>query len=172
MRTSLGITVLAMGLLGMILAVVTGEIYRKLALENQLEAFQRLAEIKVDDILEQTINKTAELGLSIQTNSSFREALRKKSREQIQNHLNEQFHRYFVTLSIIKLEKLYAFDANFNLLGLSSEGSAVLDASNIPCPNAISSAKARIGAHRLKTLSELCLNKDRPYISVIVPIGG
>lgn len=172
MRTSLGVTVLAMGLLGMILAVVTGEIYRKLALENQLEAFQRLAKIKVDDILEQTIHKTAELGLSIQTNTKFREALRQKDKNKIQNHLDEQFHRYFVTLSIIKLEKLYAFDADFNLLGLSSEGSRKIDASNIPCPRVISKAKIRNGAHRLKTLSELCLNQDKPYISVIVPIGG
>lgn len=172
MRTSLGLTVLAMGLLGMVLAMVTGEIYRKLALENQLEAFERLAKIKVDDILDQTIQKTAELGLSIQTNQPFRAALQAKDSSIIQTQLNEQFHRYFVTLSIIKLEKLFAFDSEFNLVGLSSEGEPGFNAANIPCPGVIADAKIRTGAHRLKTMSRLCSNNNTPHISVIVPVGG
>ena len=172
MRTSLGLTILVMGLLGMLLAVVTGEIYRKLAFDNQREAFANLIQLKVDDILEHTIKNTSELGQSIQANDNFRQAIVSGNTDYISTHLNEQFHRYFVTLSIIKLEKLFAFDTNFNLAGHSSEGSREIGAENIPCPALIASAKQRKGAERLKTVSELCINNQKPYLTVLVPIGG
>ena len=134
MRTSLGLTILVMGLLGMLLAVVTGEIYRNLAFDNQREAFSNLIQLKVDDILENTIRNTSELGQSIQADDKFRQAIVEADAGYINEHLDEQFHRYFVTLSIIKLEKLFAFDSNFNLLGNSSEGSQEIGPQNLPCP--------------------------------------
>ncbi|WP_455212629.1 putative bifunctional diguanylate cyclase/phosphodiesterase [Kaarinaea lacus] len=172
MRTSLGLTILVMGLLGMLLAVVTGEIYRNLAFNNQREAFANLIQLKVDDILEHTIHNTSELGQSIQADNKFRQAIVNGDKAYIDDHLDEQFHRYFVTLSIIKLEKLFAFDANFNLVGHSSEGSQEIGPNNLPCPSLLTTAKQRKGAERLKTLSELCLNTHKPYLSVLVPVGG
>lgn len=172
MRTNLGLTILLMGLLGMLLAVATGEIYRKLALDNQKEAFANLVKLKVDDILQNTIKHTSELGQSIQVDEKFRRAVSKQNINFIGADLDEQFHRYFVTLSILKLEKLYAFDPQFNLIGYSNEGSKSIGPDNIPCQNLITTAKQRDGAERLKTLSELCLNKHKPYLAVLVPIGG
>ncbi|MCG6969191.1 MAG: EAL domain-containing protein [Gammaproteobacteria bacterium] len=172
MRTSLGLTILVMGLLGMLLAVVTGEIYRNLAFDNQREAFSNLIKLKVDDILATTIKHTSELGQSIQANDKFRQAVVKRDSVYVQTHLDEQFHRYFVTLSIIKLEKLFTFDPDFNLIGHSSEGSQSIGPENIPCPHLITAAKQRKGAERLKTLSELCINNHKPFLTVMVPIGG
>jgi len=172
MRTSLGLTILVMGLLGMLLAVVTGEIYRHLAFDNQREAFSNLIKLKVDDILEHTVKNASELGQTIQANDKFRNAIINGDNETINAHLNEQFHRYFVTLSIIKLEKLIAFDPDFNLVGHSTEGSQLTGPHNLPCPNLIAVAKRRQGAERLKTISELCINDHKPYLTVLVPIGG
>jgi diguanylate cyclase (GGDEF)-like protein len=161
-----------MGLLGMLLAVVTGEIYRNLAFDNQREAFSNLIQLKVNDILDHTIKNTSELGQSIQADDKFRLAIDKGDKDYINTHLDEQFHRYFVTLSIIKLEKLFAFDPDFNLVGHSSEGASEIGPENIPCPEMIAAAKQRKGAQRLKTLSELCINHHKPYLTVLVPVGG
>jgi diguanylate cyclase (GGDEF)-like protein len=171
-RTSLGLTVLVMGLLGVALAIVTGEIYRHLALENQREAFEELVHIKVDDILQDVVKKTSELGLTVQSNVRFREALARNDSSLIQNQLNEQFHRYFVTLTIIKLQKLIAFDTDFEVTGYSSEGSDRLGPTSVPCPDLLDQARQRKGATRLKIVSELCMARGTPIVAVLVPIGG
>lgn len=62
-RTSLGITVLVMGLLGLVLAIITGEIYRSITLDNQREAFEEIVHIKVDEVLNDVVKKTSDLGL-------------------------------------------------------------------------------------------------------------
>jgi diguanylate cyclase (GGDEF)-like protein len=161
-----------MGLLGMLLAVVTGEIYRNLAFDNQREAFSNLIKLKVDDILATTVKHTSELGQSIQADNKFRQAVVNNDEAYVRIHLDEQFHRFFVTLSIIKLEKLFVFDPDFNLVGHSSEGSQLIGPGNLPCPGLITAAKQREGAERLKTLSELCINNHKPYLTVLVPVGG
>jgi diguanylate cyclase (GGDEF)-like protein len=163
---------MVMGLLGMLLAVVTGEIYRKLAFDNQREAFSNLIKLKVNDILATTVKHTSELGQSIQADNKFRQAVVNNDEAYVRIHLDEQFHRFFVTLSIIKLEKLFVFDPDFNLVGHSSEGSQLIGPDNLPCPGLITAAKQREGAERLKTLSELCINNHKPYLSVLVPVGG
>lgn len=172
LRTSLVLTVLAMGLLGMVLAVITGEVYRELAFQNQSRSFANLVDLKTQDLLEKTIKNTSELGLTVQSNTHFRRALSSKNLTDIQKTLNEQFHRFFVTMDILKLEKLYTFDTEFNLIGYSTEGSTRLNTGQIPCPTIINRVKTRIGASRLKTYSEMCLTNDMPYLGVIVPIGG
>ena len=171
-RTSLGITVLVMGLLGLVLAIITGEIYRSITLDNQREAFEEIVHIKVDEVLNDVVKKTSDLGLSLQTNSKFKTALKNKNQTEIQGYLNEQFHRYFVTLSLVKLEKLIAFDDNFNVVGASTEGSKLIGPTSVPCPDLLDNAKQRKGAQRLKVISELCTTRGIPVVAVLVPIGG
>ena len=171
-RTSLGLTVLVMGLLGVALAIITGEIYRHLALENQRNAFEELVHIKVDDLLKDVVKKTSELGLSVQANPGFRRALLNNNAQHIQQQLDEQFHRFFVTMTIIRLEKLIAFDRDFDVAGYSSEGSKRLGPTSAPCPDLLDQARQRKGAQRLKIMSELCMARGEPIVAVLVPIGG
>ena len=161
-----------MGLVGIALAVLTGEIYRHLAFENQREAFEELVHIKIDDIMEEVVDKTLELGQSVQSNTHFRKALQTKDSRHIQEQLNQQFHRFFVTLSIIKLEKLIAFDANFDVAGYSSEGSKLFGPTSAPCPDMIDVARHRKGADRVKPIYDICTARGHPVVSVILPIGG
>ncbi|MCI0504599.1 MAG: hypothetical protein L0Z73_00670, partial [Gammaproteobacteria bacterium] len=71
-------------MLGVGLAIITGEIYRHLALENQRATFEELVQIKVDDILDDVVKKTGELGLSVQTNEHFRRTFMESDSGQIQ----------------------------------------------------------------------------------------
>ncbi|MCI0506044.1 MAG: EAL domain-containing protein, partial [Gammaproteobacteria bacterium] len=91
---------------------------------------------------------------------------------QIQAQLNEQFHRYFVTLTIIKLQKLIAFGHDFTVAGYSSEGSERLGPTSVPCPDLLDQARQRYGAERLKIIWELCMARSNPIVAVMVPIGG
>jgi diguanylate cyclase (GGDEF)-like protein len=172
MRTSLGLVVLIMGALGMVLAIATAETYRHLAFENQRAAFVELAKLKIDDLLNGVIQEGIELGTSAQANPRFRRAFRVRDTETVATQLDEHFHRAFVTLSVLKLARLYAFDRDFHFVGASHEGDQALSDPSSACRSLINEAAPRQGAERLKPLSRLCIEGGYPYLNIIVPIGG
>ncbi len=172
MRTSVGVIVIVMGLLGVMLAVTTGNIYQRFVLENQRTIFRDLADIKINFILSDTIKKTSDLGMSIQADENFRKAFREKDEKQVSALLNEQFHQFIVSTSILRLEKLYAFDQNFTIAGYSTGNGKSQAAEDVPCQELIGSARLREGHSRLRILSGMCLFEGRANIAVIVPLGG
>ena len=90
----------------------------------------------------------------------------------LSRQLDSQFHQYFETANVIKLEKLRAFDTSFSFVAESSEGSSDLAGRKSICPTLIKQARSRQGAERLQIVSDLCPVADRLYHAVIVPIGG
>jgi len=170
LRTSLGLTVIIMGLFTIALVFFSGETYRELAIENQRAALVDLVGIKVDDLLAELEDNAAELGLGIQYDKHFRKAHRNKDWNRIRDLLDDQFTQYFVTADILKLEKLQVLDQNFSLVSESSTGG--LPSNQVGnCPGASSMPTSRTGFNRLKPFSKLCVDGDTPYLSVTVPIG-
>jgi diguanylate cyclase (GGDEF)-like protein len=172
MRTSLGLTILVMGLIGMVLAIATGEAYRHLALENQRAAFVELAKLKVDDIIQEVTDDTVQLGVTAQGAPGFKQAFRKGEIEDVVRQLDQHFHRAFVTLGRVNLAKIYALDKNYQLITSSSEGHPDFSSSEPACQGLLASSTHRQGAERLKPVSRLCQTNGNPYIAVLTPIGG
>ena len=171
-QTSLGFTVLVMGILGVALSVLTGEIYQRLALKNQQNSLEELISIKINEILGTVVKETAEFGLTVQSNPSFKASFKNNNATLLQHYLDEQFHRYYFTQTVLKLEKIIALDDKFNVVSASSEGSKLLEPTSVPCPELLDQARKRTGPDRLKTLSLLCNTRDKPVIAVLVPAGG
>jgi hypothetical protein len=172
MRTSLWLAIVLMGVLGMALALATGGIYRELALDNQRSALANLINLKVHDLLDGLEAKSRELGTDLHREPKFRTAFDAHDREAVGRLLDGQFHRYYQTANVIRLEKLYAFDAQYSLFAESSEGSSAIDKGEVVCSDLMQRARRRSDADHLKILSELCLSGDRLYQAVMVPIGG
>lgn len=172
MRTSLVITVLIMGLLGIILAVATGEAYQRLALDNQRESFAALAKLKIHEIIEDLTQDSVDLGLSIQATTGFQQAFKSESPTQISNALDEHFNRVFVTLGRVKLLKIYALDAGFNLITSSNVGDPTLPTDTPVCTSLLNKVSTRSKALRLKPDSILCRNNTQPLLVSVIPIGG
>lgn len=171
-RTSLGLTVLVMGMIGLALALITGELYRKISLENHRAALVDLIRIKSADLLLALEDQSRSLGLASQQSPAFNAAYDQRDLNMLTPLLNNQFHQYFVTANVLKLEKLYVFDEYFSFVAESTEGARNILPQEIICPGLLSRAKQRHGAQRLQPISELCLNHGRPYFAVIVPAGG
>jgi diguanylate cyclase (GGDEF)-like protein len=172
MRTSLGITIVAMGLLGLGLALATGEIYRQQTLDNQRVAMVDLLKLKINDQFLDFESKARELGVSVQSDKEFQLAFDAHDGDRLARLLDNQFHQYFETAHVMELQKLQVLDLNFNVIGESTEGSPDLPAGRLVCPRLAGLGLARHGAERLKPLAELCLVGKKPYHAVIVPIGG
>ncbi|HJW81554.1 MAG TPA: diguanylate cyclase [Acidiferrobacterales bacterium] len=172
MRFTLGATIVLMGLLGLALALTTGEIYRHQALENQRLALEELVQITVSEQLHDLEERARDLGLALQSEAEFRRALASGQRDVLVHQLLNQFRQYFVTASIIKLEKLVVYDARYRPLGTAKAGTVVASNDSPGCPALIDRARSRTGAERVKALAALCLNNHQARYAVLVPAGG
>ncbi len=171
MRTTLSLTIGLMGLLGVALALTTGEIYRHLALDNQREAMAELIAANVVERLHQLDSDARDLGLALQNSPAFRHALETGSRENLTPLLDKAFHPPSPGATLVGLRRLLLFDGDFNLIGTSTQGGTGLDARG--CPELIDLAAARQGGDRLQTLSAACLSSTGlPRYAVLVPIGA
>ena len=172
MRTTLGLTIGFMGLLGVILALTTGEIYRRLAFDNQREAMAELVAVNTIEHLHDLEKKSRGLGLSLQAAPEFQRAYETKNHGALMRLLDNPFHQYLVTADIIKLEALRVFDANFNIIATSTASDA-LGKDHQGCPQLITRARQRSATEQLWTISELCLTPTgHADFAVLVPIGA
>ena len=171
MRTTLSLTIGLMGLLGVALALTTGEIYRHLALDNQREAMAELIAANVGERLHQLDNDARDFGLTLQNSPAFRHAFEAGDREILTPLLDKPFHPPAMGATLVGLRKLLLLDGDFNSIGTSSQGDAGLDARG--CPELIDLAARRRGSDRLQPLSAACLSSTGlPRYAVLVPVGA
>ena len=156
MRFTLGATIVLMGMLGLVLALTTGEVYRRQALESQRLALKELAQITVSEQLHELEERARDLGLALQSEPGFRRALASGQRDVLVHQLLDQFRQYFVTASIIKLEKLVAYDTRYRLLGTANAGSVVASNDAPGCATLIDRARVRASVERVQLLAALC----------------
>lgn len=172
MRTTLGLTIGLMGLLALALALATGEVHRRLTLDSQRAALANLTQLKASELLGDLEHHSRDLGLALQNEPAFQHAFAARRTASLVRQLNGQFHQRFVTMEMIKLEKLILYDAAFQPVALSWEGEPGIQPGERVCPALIDRARGRQDAERLQVISELCRWRGRPYFSVVVPIGG
>jgi len=124
MRNTLGATVFLMGLIGLVLALVTGEIYQHQALENQRLALRDLVELSASAQLKELENRSRDLALAIQSESSFRNAWA-SSPANLRDELVSQLRQYNATVRRIHVQQI----AVLNGAGLrrAAAGSRVAD---------------------------------------------
>ncbi len=173
-RTIIALALLAMGALGLVLALFTGSVYRNLALENQRESLGNMIGVETRNLLEDLTETATDLGLALQREPEFRAAFAKRDLDQLQLHLNSQFHQYFVTAGVLGLERISAFDIDFKpIAGASGESGLLPDAkTGAVCDLLYQRARARRGPGRARVLSAICNFRGQAYHSVILPIGG
>lgn len=172
-RTILGFIIAMMGLLALILAWVSGSIHRDLIFDNQQTMMEEVIGVAVKERLKDLTDISQDLGLALQSTPAFRDALNTDDKPELLKLLNNQFHQYFVTAEVVKLEQLILWDKNFTMLQESSEGSVFFSGhQETICSNLYERARLRTGAQRLKILHELCIYANRPVYAVVVPIGG
>jgi len=170
LRTGLGLTILLMGLFAIALVFLSAEIYRHHAIVNQRAALVDLIELKTHDLLEILKRNAGRLGLELQHDKHFRSAYRNHDTDALQPLLDDRFHQYFVTASILKLEKLRVYDKHFDLVTESTAPTTDFpDGSGCASPELTGSS--RTGTARLKPAAHLCTANGKPFLSVVVPVG-
>lgn len=171
LRTLITLTVVALGLISLSLAIFTGEIYQKLTLNNQINSISKIIEHDTKSSLAELNEKLMYLSLNLQKEENFRNIYNKRDKEKLLNKINRHFYQYLVTADIIDLEKIYIYDINYKLIAESTE-KPENDFNKIICSELINRAKKRVDTDRLRIISYLCNMNKRSFYSILVPIGG
>ena len=109
---------------------------------------------------------------SLCRSSALRQALARSGRVALERELLNQFHQYSITANIIHLDRLIAYNSNFQILGSTKSGINPAQNSGAGCPGLIEQARKRTGVLRAQILTTLCVNHHNVYYSVLTPIGG
>ena len=171
-RTILGLMIGLMGLLGLLLAIAAGNIHRNLVIENQQEALSELVKLKSADFLQKLVEHARDLAIALQNDPSFRDAFDSRDKAAIEAELSHQFHQYFVTVGVLKLDRLVAFDLDYRVIADVTVDGAIPTVVTSICPNLIENAKLREGPYRSRVMNQMCTIAGKPYQVVLVAIGG
>lgn len=169
LKYSLDLTILGMGLLTITLILLTGEAYRRLAIDSQQNALAAIISVQAAEVMDKLSEQSRDLGSTLQRNPALRQALQSGDQEQLARIAATPFNQYFVNTGIIKLHAVWIFDEQFNVLS-SSDRFGTSD--NLPiCPGLLHDARKRIGHQRLRPMQQTCTIKGRALFAQLVPIG-
>ncbi|TDY04116.1 GGDEF domain-containing protein [Thiohalophilus thiocyanatoxydans] len=171
-KTNLVLTIFLVGLLGLGLALASTSIYQDVILDYKRQSLVDLVEIKIRDKMNELEEYAQDLGNNLKISTRFRQALGNNDTTALHDALAQQFHQYFVTANILRLERLLVFSPDFEPLAESSAENTSLKHPGAVCPGLVEQAEQRRGAERLKILATLCNNNERPYHAVLLPLGG
>jgi len=166
------LTILAMGLLAVILVIVTGNVYRELTLNNQSKGLANIVGLEVNDQINNAREKTIRLALSIQANKNFRQAIDKSQPDRLQRELEDQFYRHYVVTGEIDIEQIIVFDNKFEFVARAEAELSMLEGAVVQCHGVIDELKNKSARARLQPVSKQCLVDGKFYISTVVPVGG
>jgi len=169
-RGQLSLMIAIMGGIGLTCSIFIVNLFVDQILYDQRVSTLELVKQETITQTEKHIELLQELGLRIQKKPEFRKAIRNKDLQQIKILLNDEFFQYYITAKILNVNKIYAFNKNFQLLEQSTEGED-FSATKQLCPQLPTQAKKRTGASRLKTINSFCFYNEHALHSIIVPIG-
>ena len=170
--TGLVLSIVMLGLVSAATAFITTRVYHDLTFDFQREYMTQLLAIKATDLLTKLKENAVRYGLHVQGVDSFRTAFAARNGPELPAELADRFRQGLVTANAIKAVELTAYDADYRLLGSALHDSKIADNPVVICPDLVSRARVRVGPQRLTPVSEICLYGNRPYLAVIVPVGG
>lgn len=172
LQNSLAITILLIGVIGIVLVFLTDYTYRQLAFEQQKDSIRQLISIKSDDLLDSLVDRQKDLGFRLQSEKKFTEAIASGNNNDISYWLDQEFNRYYVTIGLIKLEKVLVFDTNFKLIGSSDRGIPTIGTHSTPCSSALDHVSKLERIHQTKPYSSLCTYNEHPLLSTVISVGS
>lgn len=168
-------SLLALGAVGVLLVLIGSRAHQQAAYEAHDRSTGRVVDVAARRLLGDLRQRGAEVGQQAQREQGFRESLPRLRRgepaglETLTAALDEQFHQRPHTSGIVRLVQVRLYGTDLLPLAQASEGEALPPG----LPEALArAAQGRQGPERLKTLARLWVHADRPYYSVLVPVGG
>ena len=173
LRITLTIGIAIMGILGVVLALYVDVTYRTVAMDHQRVAIQEILRLRVQDLLLELEKNSRNLGQSVQSDGTFRKNIKQNNLDKVQEYLQQQFHQYFVTAGILKLNSLLVHDKKLKLItSVYDDDEKNAGRKGQSCQPLHDQARLRRGVEKYKVISRLCMTDGYPFMHVLVPVGG
>lgn len=164
---------LLLGLSSIALTLFSSTRYQDAALAAQSHTLSRVLEVAYTEALRKVRDRVTQLGQGLQQNrrlnTAFEAALQEPERRTEFTALLDEF---FVTDAggvAADVARLRTYDLDFHLVAQSNRGAEGL---GMELPAAVHTrAAARTGNERFKPVSAMWSSNDKPYYSLLVPIG-
>ncbi len=166
MRASLGITILAMGLLSMSLTYLSGEVYRHLTLETQRATLVDYLRAETNKLREEFLANARSLAQQTQADAVFSRAAMNRQSVTLVHQLDVLYQNSTRASGDVRVNRLYYFDQKLVLLATSSIGDSNL--ANPPCVGLF--ARMASAPERTRSVQRLCQVGDRSYFVVALPL--
>ena len=170
-RTYLYITVTLMGILGLLLALATGNIYREVTLNNNQQIITNLVNRQLTQLSDSLAEEMRELATSLISENEFSHKTKSNNKNVIQDLLTKQFQRQFSDEGQIKLTGIAIYSVDFSQIQNVIKDDKAPER-NIACKKLLTEATTRTGIHKTKTYFTYCNYKNSPYFALLTPIGG
>ena len=167
----LELTILFMGVVGLVLAVVSGSMYHRMTLSNQEQALQELVQLKVDARLSEMEIQSRNLGAALLNSNGFRSAFEKRDNRKLKQILQQRLSDLKQQGENLKVVNFTVYSRNFNIKAEVSEGMPA-DLPYPVCGAVLSRARLRTGLESTQIISQLCLIEQHLFRTTLMPIGG
>jgi len=172
LQKTLATAILLIGVIGIALVIMTDYTYRSLAFQQQQESVRKLIAVKSADLINKLTERQKDLSYRLQSESGFKTALDAKNLDDIVYWLDQEFNRYYVTIGLVKLEKIIIYDSLFQPIAYSDRGITIKNNMSLPCHQLIDYVKTLSETEKTKPKSHLCEHNSRPLFSTVVSIGS
>ena len=115
-RSHVLIFIVLMGVVALILEIATAAVFRYFSGESQKQAFERLAQLEVAELLVDLGKNSADLAVRLQHAKAFQDVFRVRDVKGLSHQLNDQFRQYYHTAGIIRIRRIQVFDLNLNFV--------------------------------------------------------
>lgn len=170
LRTSLVITIIAMGLLALVLALLSGSIYRNVSIEQQQTAVVQMIKREADAILLELRKQSYGLAKAFQDDPNFGAALNSRNSDAVVRQLDHQLEVHLSVMTRPAALKLFVYDQKFNLVGESSKTRGRTDLNRATCDNLLAIVRNDKATKPSGPITGLCTSGHYPYYTVIVPV--
>lgn len=167
MRFTLGATIVLMGALGLLLALTTGEVYQRQALENQRSTLQELVRLSASEQLHDLEGRARDLGLALQNEPGFQRAW-SADRPALARELLLLLRPYRTSAALIHLDRVEAHSRERRLLAAVSTAAVLAKARAGVCPELFAVPAA--GSDARSADRALCRNSPTARLAVRVPV--
>jgi GGDEF domain-containing protein len=167
----LEMTILLMGVVGLVLALISGSMYHSMTLASQQQAMQELVQLKVDARLSEMEIQSRNLGAALLNSNGFRSAFEKRDNRKLKQILQQRLSDLKLQGADLNVVNFTVYSRNFNIRAEASEGMPV----NLPypvCGAVLSRARLRTGLESTQIISELCLIEQHLFRTTLMPLGG
>jgi GGDEF domain-containing protein len=167
----LGTTILFMGAVGLVLALLTGSTYRQLTLNSQQQALQELVRLRSADLIKGVDIGSRNLGSHLLGQPDFIEAIQRHNLKKLKKLLQDSVRHPPLSAADLDVVNLAVYGRSFNHM---AELIGDVRKADVPliCVDQLNAARRRTGLDRMQVMSGLCKVGTQIYYSVLMPIGG